>query len=163
MITDEQDNATASFEANVTMILDQLSVYNLEENIDEIIRNIYHDGGHNIEVAIPVSEWSVPDVARWFNQLRFLGDDKKNVTDTLSRECIDGYCLLLLTELDWVTSLRLAYEYYYLLRIIIQGWNAGPQELLYSQKDAHVPLGTLTVISLFLYYLLSSRLVTYSF
>lgn len=130
-----------SFEANVSIILDKLSVYNLEENIDEIVQNIYHDGKYRVGLPNTVGDWSVNDVVDWCRQLEFLGADMQKVTDKLRSECVDGYGLLSLTEKDWVTSLQLDYAYYYLIRIIIQGWKFGSHECLYLQKDAIRPLG----------------------
>ncbi len=129
------------FEANVSMILDKLSLYNLEENVDEIISNIYHDGLYRIGSANCVPDWTVNEVISWFKQLHFLGPDAQKVTDILRKECVDGYCLMSLTEKDWVSSFQLNYAYYYLIRLIIQGWKSGSSEWLFSQKDAKVPLG----------------------
>lgn len=127
--------------ANLPIILDKLSLLDLEEHIDEVIQNIYHRKYEEQRENRGISDWSVQQVIIWIRQLRFLHSDVDNVCNTLSTECVDGTCLMSLSETDWTKYLSLNFEYFFLIRIIIQGWKQGPSDWVYDPHDSATPIG----------------------
>lgn len=129
------------FQAHLSMILDKLSLYNLEEHIDEVIQNIYHEKFEHVRKDRGIMSWKVVDVINWINSLRFIGCKAQAITEKLELECIDGYCMMTLTELDWIHTLRLDYSDFYLIRVIIQGWKLGGSDWFYSPSETSIPFG----------------------
>lgn len=132
---------TPNLAAELPVLLDKLCMFDLEEHIDEVIYHIYHiDFEHN-RYTRGTSDWSVLETVRWMQSLKFLGQESEDICSTLRRECIDGNCLMALTEHDWVYTLHLNPVPYILIRIIMQGWKMGPSDWEFSGSSFDTPIG----------------------
>lgn len=127
--------------ANLPIILDKLSLLDLEEHIDEVIQNIYHENYEQLRRNGGISDWNVHQVITWIRKLKFLHSDVTSVCDTLVAECVDGSCLMSLSEADWTQSLHLNFTHYFLIRLIIQGWKQGRSDWTYSPQNTATPIG----------------------
>lgn len=131
---------------NLPIILDKLSLLDLEEHIDEVIQNIYHEKYEELRQNFGISDWNVHQVIAWMRSLKFLRSDAESVCNTLKAECIDGACLMSLSEADWTKSLNLKFTYYFLIRVIIQGWKQGHSDWTYFPRDPATPIGIMNSI-----------------
>jgi len=132
---------TPSRAANLPMILDKLALLDLEEHIDEVIQNIYHEKYEELRQNCGIMDWNIHQVIAWVRNLNFLHSDVESICNTLMAECIDGACLMSLSEADWTKSLNLKFTYFFLIRVIIQGWKQGPSDWTYIPREATTPIG----------------------
>ena len=132
---------TPAHTVNLPVILDKLSLLDLEEHIDEVIQNIYHEKYEELRKSCGISDWNVHQVIAWIRSLKFLRSDAESVCDTFKAECIDGACLMSLSEADWTKYLNLKFTYFFLIRVIIQGWKQGPSDWTYFPREATTPIG----------------------
>jgi hypothetical protein len=136
----------------ICTILEKLSLFHLEQHIDEVISNTYSAKFAPVRHNKGVSDWKVEDVLAWIKQLKMLQEDVSNIAEVFTREFIDGYTLMTLTEDDWINTLKLRHETYFLLQIIIQEWQFGNIE--HSFVPSNTPLGIQILYKLYYCYCL---------
>jgi len=103
------------------IVLDTLSLFNLEQYIDEVVASVC-----NKNFAESFERWTVHDAVRWIGGLSFVADfhEMNIVKSIFTSECVNGYCLTHLTESEWTETLQLDISLYHLIKIIVQGWKS---------------------------------------
>ena len=141
MLSTESCISSPKFAVELPVILDKLCMFDLEEHIDEVIHQIYHEDFDHNRYNRGVSDWGVQETVRWMQSLKFLGEESEDICNTLRKECIDGNCLMTLSEHDWVHTLKLNVVHFILVRIIMQGWKMGPSDWVVGHAG-DTPIGT---------------------
>jgi hypothetical protein len=108
------------------VILDRLSLLDLEDHLEEVVRNVCLENSWRDGDTVDVANWSVNTVCSWIKQLQ-LGSkhDSSEIARTLELGCVDGYTLVHLSENDWVEELKLKFSVYHIIRTIMHGWKSN--------------------------------------
>ena len=135
------DSFSLSSIPHFSSILDKLSLYGLEEHIDDVIDLIYGRSCAEFRSKRGISGLSIQQLKAWILSLSFFGDYAQVLADRMEQECVDGQCLMNLKERTWVEELQLSYSHFYLLSIIFQGWKCGEECPSYCDWKRLVPIG----------------------
>jgi hypothetical protein len=97
----------------------RLKSFGLLEQLDELSDSIMI----GLSTA-GVAHWSVSQVAGWIARLSSLGDSSYGqvVAGIVSKEMIDGFTFMHLTEQQWVNELQLSGYAFFMISLVRDGW-----------------------------------------
>lgn len=140
MLLTEAYLSSPNFTKELSVILDKLCMFDLEEHVDEVVCHIYHADFELNRFNRGITGWNVQETIQWMRSLKFLGQESEVICNTLRKECIDGNCLTNISEHDWIHTLKLNPMHYILIRIILQGWKKGFSDWVFT-PSANTPIG----------------------
>lgn len=122
---------TVDMNPTYAVMVDKLSMLDLEEHIDTIIMQIVRPT-ENVAIEL----WTVDEVYNWVRKID-IGDEAlmQRVAEILRDECVDGYTVMVVTEKEWTEHLCLDHRILQVIKIILQGWCLDADGLL-SLREA---------------------------